>query len=277
MQHDTSGLIFLVIVCLVFVGITVYAAFYLAADFIEGIWLRIFKKPLYIHFYPLKKDLPYHHEAILVQHFTFYNNLPEKHKRYFKHRVVQFINKYGIHGRDGLVVTEEMKVAIAATWVMLTFGMRNYLPAVFESIILYPDVYESVTGNMHKGEFNYLAGVVIFSWKHFLQGMQHGTDNVNLGLHEFAHVLHIYTTDTDEAGPWAAVYSKKFNEITDYLNRGANREGLLQVGYLRDYAFTNNHEFVAVMLESFFETPDEFRAKMPELYGMAATMINYRP
>lgn len=214
---------------------------------------------------------------MLIHHFTFYNNLSEKHKGYFQHRVAVFIGKYGIHGREGLVVTDEMKVAIAATWVMLTFGMRSYLPRIFEKIILYPDVYESVTGNWHKGEFNYHAGVVIFSWKHFAQGLQQGAGNLNLGLHEFAHVLHIYTTDTDEAGPWAAVYARMFNSITDYLNRGQNREALLQMGYLRDYAFTNNHEFIAVMLECFFETPDEFRAKVPELYGMAATMINYRP
>jgi hypothetical protein len=30
-----------------------------------------------------------------------------------------------------------------------------------------------------------------------------------------------------------------------------------------------------VALEYFFETPDEFNQKLPELYSMMATMVNY--
>ena len=276
-MEDTARLVLLVVVCLVFVGLFLFTTVYLLADTIEKAWFSIFKKPLYVHFYPVKKDLAYQYEDILIQHFTFYNNLSHRHKKYFKHRVAKFIKRYKIHGREGLEVTPEIKVTIAATWVMLTFGMRKYLPHIFQDIILYPDVYQSVTGNWHKGEFNYPANVVIFSWKHFLQGVLGGAGNINLGLHEFAHVLHVYATDTDEAGAWGDLYAKMYNNVVDYLNHGQNREALLEVGYLRDYAFTNNAEFMAVMLECFFETPDDFRVKMPELYNMAATMINYRP
>ncbi|WP_374707785.1 zinc-dependent peptidase [Flavobacterium sp. J372] len=47
-------------------------------------------------------------------------------------------------------------------------------------------------------------------------------------------------------------------------------------GYLRDYAYTNQFEFLAVVLEHFFETPTEFKQRFPELYGMVKRMINFR-
>jgi hypothetical protein len=39
--------------------------------------------------------------------------------------------KYKFFGRGKFVVTDQSKVLIAATYVMLTFGMRHYLIDVF--------------------------------------------------------------------------------------------------------------------------------------------------
>ncbi|MFP9097847.1 zinc-dependent peptidase [Flavobacterium sp. RHBU_24] len=273
---DGIGLAFMVIVCLMFIGLFFYLFFYLALNVLESIWVKLFGVPVYVHFYPVKKEISINAKRVLEEHFGFYNRLSARRQSYFRHRVYHFIKKYEFHGREGMQVTDEMRVKIAATWVMLTFGMRNYLPNVFKYIIISPDVYESVTGNRHKGEFNHPAEAVIFSWRHFEEGMKYGTDNINLGLHEFAHVLHVHATGTDEAGASGVIYATMFDTIIEYINHGENLRVLSQMGYLRDYAFTNRHEFMAVTLECFFETPDEFRQKLPVLYGMAAKMINYR-
>jgi len=275
-MQDGIGLAFLVIVCLMFIGLFFYLFFYLALSVIESVWVKLFGVPVYVHFYPLKKEISVEAQLVLEGHFAFYNRLSPMRKSYFRHRVHHFIKKYDFHGREGMPVTNEMRVKIAATWVMLTFGMRNYLPNVFKYIIIAPDVYESVTGDRHKGEFNHPAEAVIFSWPHFEEGMKYGTDNINLGLHEFAHVLHVHATGTDEGGASGQLYAAMFDTIIEYINHGENLRVLGQMGYLRDYAFTNRHEFMAVTLECFFETPDEFRKKLPTLYNMAARMINYR-
>ena len=40
--------------------------------------------------------------------------------------------------------------------------------------------------------------------------------------------------------------------------------------------FTNVDEFTSVILEHFFETPDQLRIVFPELYDIVKKMINYR-
>ena len=78
------------------------------------------------------------------------------------------------------IVTEEMKVTISATYVMLTFGMREYLNPLFKRIVIYPDVYySSQNDNYHKGEFNPRLESIVFSWKHFKEGIDISNDNLN--------------------------------------------------------------------------------------------------
>lgn len=277
-MQDTTALVFLIVVCLMFIGLTLFLFAYLLRDTLETLWVRVFGRPVYVHFYLVKKGLPADLEQMLQEEFSFYRNLPEKQKGYFRHRVHGFMNKYGFHGRDGVVVTPDMKAKVAATWVMLTFGMRYYLPNIFQHIIIFPDVYESTTtGLRHKGEFNHPAAAIVFSWKHFEEGIKYGTDNLNLGLHEFSHALHVCATATDEGGASGELYAAKFDEVITYISQPHTLRNLAQLGYLRNYAFTNPHEFMAVTLESFFETPQEFREKLPELYTIITKMINYKP
>jgi Mlc titration factor MtfA (ptsG expression regulator) len=51
---------------------------------------------------------------------------------------------------------------------------------------------------------------------------------------------------------------------------------IAKLNYFRLYAYTNQYEFIAVILEYFFETPREFKQKLPELYGMVKKMINFK-
>ncbi|WP_431211698.1 zinc-dependent peptidase [Puia sp. P3] len=46
---------------------------------------------------------------------------------------------------------------------------------------------------------------------------------------------------------------------------------------LGDYAATNYHEFWAVAVEVFFESPVAFRHEMPDLYEAMACVLNQDP
>jgi Mlc titration factor MtfA (ptsG expression regulator) len=244
---------------------------------VEPTYMLLFNKPVYVHFYPFPKKLDDVQKSVLQREFRFYSKLSPVRKAYFDHRVYNFIDNYTFLGRNDLVVTQEMKLKIAATYIMLTFGMRRYLPDVFEAIIIYPDIFESRNGDYHKGEFNPAAKAIVFSWKHFLEGMAFDSDNLNLGLHEFAHVLHFDASSARRRpGSSVVIYSDTFNQILAYIADAANRQQLLDSNYFRAYAYTNQYEFIAVILEYFFETPHEFRQKLPELYEMVKKMINFR-
>jgi len=274
---ETVAIIFTALIVLASVLLLVTGTFYVIFNLIESVYLLAFNKPIYVHFYPVRKELRPDESHMLEKEFSFYKKLSERQKQYFRHRVHRFILQYKFIGRQGLEPTPDIALKIAATWVMLTFGMRSYLPKIFEAIIIYPDIFESRNGNMHKGEFNPMAKAVVFSWKHFEEGHAFESDNLNLGLHEFAHVLHLNCTAIRRPGASGMVYTDMFEKVLDYIDHTDNRNNLMALGYFRAYAYTNNHEFVAVVLEHFFETPQEFRQKLPELYGMISKMINHKP
>ena len=103
---------------------------------VEPAYILLFNKPLYIHWYFYSKKLKSSQRQILVNDFPFYNRLSNKRKKYFEHRINEFIAKYEFIAKE-TVITEQMQMLIAGTYVMLTFGMRNYLVNVFNKIIIY--------------------------------------------------------------------------------------------------------------------------------------------
>lgn len=242
---------------------------------IEPAYLMIFNKPIYLYFYLFPKKLKTDQRKILENEFPFYTKLSDKKKVYFEHRVKTFVNYYSFVGKEELVVTDEMKVMIAGTYVTLTFGMRDYLIDLFNTILLYPSVYFSNSNQQyHKGEFNVRMKVVVFSWEDFLIGHQTTNDNINLGLHEFSHALHFHCLRN--RNPSSIIFFDEFNKVIRYYHDEILNQKLCEKSYFRDYALENQFEFIAVVLEHFFETPEIFKNNFPELYQNVSAMINFK-
>lgn len=260
---------------LYFLGALLAAVLVLIVVFriIEPIYLMLFNKPLFLFWYPVLQRIDPADKTILRREFPFYENLSAKKQSYFEHRIKRFINHYNFDGKD-IEITQEMKLIIGGTYVMLTFGMRNYLIELFENIIIYPTSYYSILNkNYHKGEYNPRMKTVVFSWEDFLSG--HKTkDNINLGLHEFTHILHFHSKRS--ADPNAVIFFDEFTEIEKYFDDEFLTNKLKERAYFRDYAYTNKFEFLAVILEHFFETPEIFKKEFPELFQNVKAMINYR-
>ena len=134
-------------------AVTLFIAFlYTVAEDNYGL---LFNKPFYVHFYPKVKSLSVNQSYVLKEQFRYYNTLSDNKKRYFEHRVAVFISKYEFIGKEKFLITDEVKILIASTSVMLTFGMRNYLYSNIDKIIVYPEQYYSTINEVyHKGEFN---------------------------------------------------------------------------------------------------------------------------
>jgi hypothetical protein len=241
---------------------------------IEPAYMMVFNKPLYLYFYLFPKKLSINQKQILVNEFPFYKKLSNRKKIYFEHRVKGFINHYQFIGKEELLVTDEMKVIIAGTYIMLTFGMRDYLIDLFKTIIIYPSIYFSNRNQKyHKGEFNPIMKAVVFSWEDFVLGHRITNDNLNLGLHEFSHVLHFNCLKSNN--PSAIIFYDEFNQVVKYFTDQNLNNELHEKGYFRLYAYENQFEFIAVILEHFFETPQIFKNEYPELYQNVSSMINF--
>jgi len=211
--------------------------------------------------------------AIIAENFSFYNNLSTIDKRYFEHRVLKFIDAHTFTGREGVVVTKTMEILIASTAIMLTFGMRRYLFSQFENIIIYPKNYLSkVTNKRHQGETNPRLGTIVFSWDNFMDGINIEDNNLNLGLHELTHAMHF--SFLKEQSFTSVVFLDHFAVLLDKMKDRKLQRKIVKSGYLREYAFRNQFEFLSVVIEHFFETPHEFNKKLPEVYKMVKQMMN---
>ena len=172
-----------------------------------------FKRPFYTHFYISIKKLDPKYKSILAQKFLFYKNLDSKYERYFEHRVASFIKDKEFIGREGITVTDEMKTLISATAVMLTFGFRDFYIGLIDKIFIYPNSFYSTSNDeYHKGEFNPRLQTLVLSWSDFLKGFEIGDDNINLGIHEFAHAVHLNSLKERDVS--SIIFSDSFKELT---------------------------------------------------------------
>ncbi|MEW4923681.1 zinc-dependent peptidase [Algibacter sp. 2305UL17-15] len=233
------------------------------------------KRPIFIHFYLFKRKLNRYQIHILKAQFSFYNRLNEKHQTYFRHRVATFIKRKKFIGKEGFVVTEEAKVLISATAIMLTFGFRNYIIEYIKTIIIYPTAYYSrFSKASHKGEFNPRLKTLVLSWDNFIEGHRIKNDKLNLGIHEFAHAIHFNSIKQEDIN--AILFVDTFNELRTMLSSNEQlKRDLVASEFIRSYAFTNDSELLAVIIETFIESPKTFKKLFPEIYGKVKQMLNF--
>lgn len=267
---------FLIVLFIILLSILVILLFFkIVYTVSEDNYGLLFNKPFYVHFYPRLKELTPDQSYILHKKFDYFNALDERKKRYFEHRVARFMERYPFYGNDDFLITDEVKVLISATSVMLTFGMRKYLYDVIDKIIVYPtSYYSNVNDAYHKGEFNPRMRAVVFSWEDFVSGYTISNDNLNLGIHEFGHVLHYHGMKSEDAS--AKIFCRMYEKIQKEVNHPVNREKLINSDYFRIYAYTNKFEFLSVIVEHYFETPGQFQQEFPELYANVAKMLNHK-
>lgn len=256
-------------------AITIGLVFNFLFALVDELHIAAFHRPIYIHLYTNFLEISAEQEKLLTEKFEFYNKLSTKRKKYFNHRVTLFLEKYEFIPRDNIVINEEVQTIIAATYVMLTFGMRHYLLKAFDKIIIYPEEYYSTFSEQyHKGEFNSRMKAVVFSWKHFCEGYEVNNDNLNLGIHEFTHVVHHHSLANQDGS--SLNFMRQYNRVLKIINHPVSRQKLIYSEYFRCYAFTNNFEFVSVAIEHYFETPNQFKQEFPVLFKHVSRMLNHR-
>jgi MtfA peptidase len=192
-------------------------------------------------------------------------------KAKFHDRIEKFIDRKSITGRQSFIVTQEVRVTLAAAAVQVTFGLDTWDLDYFSQILIYPSEYRNPqTKLLHKGETN-LGGFMCFSWADFLKGNQTPDDKINLGLHEFAHALRFNGIKGNETDYFFDNYFKRWLACA-YIEFSRMKKGHESV--LRKYGSVNINEFFSVVVETFFETPLEFKSKLPSLYLYTSILLN---
>lgn len=182
-------------------------------------------------------------------------------------------------GCNGLEITDEIRVVIAAEACLLLLNRPSSRYAGLRWIYVYPttfiarreqqDSYGVVSqqNNPLLGE-SWGNGRVVLAWDSVRSGMANFSDGHNVVLHEFAHQLDqedgsadgaplLYTRDSYRI--WAQVFSREFEQLQRAVSRG-------QESLIDSYGATNPAEFFAVVTEVFYERPHELYAQSPDLF-----------
>ncbi len=222
------------------------------------------------------KPIKEKHKAYLKRSIPHYNRMNQEDQVHFEKRVQKFIDMKKFKGL-GVKATDEMKVLIAATAVLITFGHPRVYFSHFWRILIYPNAYRSTqTKKKHLGEVN-AAGLIVLSWKSFQEGWRIPNDGRNLGLHEMAHALQLENRiENDEFEFLDKRVLDEFNQLAkeeiEFMRSTGNDEH-----FFRTYGATNRHEFFAVCIEAYFERSEDFRNTRPDLYRAVSQMLRFDP
>ena len=208
----------------------------------------------------------------LEKYLRFYQQLNSSDKAIFEKRVQKFINQKQFIARGFDRVTDEMKAVIAGTAIQLTFGHPSIYLKHFRRILIYQDTYYSeISRRYHKGEVNQ-GGIIVLSWKNFVEGFFNYEDGINLGLHEMAHALRLENAITNEE--YGFLDDNLLKKWTDLCYREIEKMNEGKSDFFRPYAAADSQEFFAVAVENFFERPQKFHDWNPPLYDTLAAMLN---
>lgn len=216
---------------------------------------------------------------ILKHRVPYVRAMPADLQLQLKQHIQVFIAEKAFIGCDGLRITDEVRVTIAAQACLLILNRpRDYFPNL-RQILVYPGSFvvnrEHTDGigvahharQVLSGE-SWSQGQVILSWHDTLEGAAIPDDGQNVVIHEFAHQLDqekgaangapILRRRAHYAG-WSQVLGAEFNALQARAAQG-------EVSLFSDYGATDPAEFFAVISEVFFEQPQHMAADHLALY-----------
>ena len=226
---------------------------------------------------------PENWEHLLRSNVTFYNQLSQDDKGVFKKRMMLFLSEVHIEGVKTTIEPLD-KVLIASSAVIPVFGFKEWYYNNLSGVIVYPDTFNhdlEFSGDAKKRRILGMIGTgrfekqMILSRKAIRHAFKNENDKHNTPIHEFVHLIDKMDSDTDGIPetimkreyiePWLDLMYKEMEAINN------NKSDI------RSYGATNEAEFFAVASEYFFEKPDLFRKKHPELYKMLVMCFQQNP
>jgi MtfA peptidase len=227
---------------------------------------------------------------ILRRRMPAFARLPADLQLQVKKHVQVLVAEKPFIGCAGLVVTDEMRVLIAAQAALLLLNRGAGYFAKLRQVLVYPGAFivdraepgeDGLTHETRRalsGE-SWQQGQVLLSWDDVLAGAANPEDGHNVVIHEFAHQLDQERGRANGApwlgrregyARWAAVLQREFDALRQRLSQGYH-------GVIHPYAATNPAEFFAVVSEHFFEQPAALASAHPALYAEFARLYRTDP
>jgi Mlc titration factor MtfA (ptsG expression regulator) len=227
---------------------------------------------------------------ILAENSPFYACLPDVDRVELHWLIQVFLDEKHFEGCGGQVLTDEVKVTIAAQACLLVLHRKTDIYPKLNTVLVYPSAYlakDAALGGklillggeqVRLGE-SWTNGIVILSWDEVRRDGSDTQDGRNLVFHEFAHQLDWEngavdgTPSLDQPSryrTWVRVLSAEYERLK--RDSWSGRPTVLD-----EYGATDHAEFFAVATESFFEKPRVLEKRHPELYAELRSFYGQDP
>jgi Mlc titration factor MtfA (ptsG expression regulator) len=210
---------------------------------------------------------PVEWRAVLERSVPLYRRMPMDLRLRVEPIVRRFLKRVEFIGCNGVRITDEMRVAVAAQACLLIVKRDGASYDALRSVLIYPDEFlvaesqEDEAGVVTEGA-RPLSGQafetarVILSWRDVQESGIEG-EAYNVVLHEFAHHLdHSFDGTLAEHQP----FDREYQALCAAVERG-------ETTLIDPYGAEHPAEFFAVATETFFEQPAEMRRHHAQLYA----------
>jgi Mlc titration factor MtfA (ptsG expression regulator) len=267
------------------VAVTTVLAFAVIGWFAPWCWLGVTLGPA-VHWWirrrckrrmqVMAQPFPRVWEGVLRSRVVYFNALDKERQERFRQLVKIFLDETRITGIR-TVVDDTTQVLVAASAIIPIFHFDHWEYSRLSEVLIYPTSFDEGYQTEQEGECDtlgmvgvgHLSGVMILSKPSLLAGFEITSDKRNVGIHEFAHLVDQADGVIDGIPPGVPA------EVTRAWIRWVAQElgdPPVKRSHIRPYAYTNEAEYFAVLLEYFFEAPGVLQRKNPQVYDMLAKM-----
>ncbi|MEA1952455.1 MAG: zinc-dependent peptidase [Planctomycetota bacterium] len=170
-------------------------------------------------------------------------------------------------------VDETVRVLVAASAIIPIFSFKHWEYSRLGEVLIYPGSFDKNFQTDQDGQTDTLgmvgegplSGAMILSKPALIAGFDNAGDKQNVGIHEFAHLVDKADGYFDGIPPGvpADLARTWIKWVAEELAEPPEKRS-----HINDYAFTNEAEYFAVLMEYFFEAPEVLQRKNPQLYNM---------
>ncbi|TDS13864.1 hypothetical protein B0I21_104190 [Sphingobacterium paludis] len=218
-------------------------------------------------------------QSVLQQKVAFFQKLQASAQNEFIERVQYFLATTKISAEKGATITDTDRILVAASATIPLFHFSQWSYENLDEVLIYPGTFNEkydiealdrvVLGMVGEGVMN---RKMILSLDSLRAGFTDHAANGNTAIHEFVHLIDkadgdidgvpSYLIPKDLVQPWLREMHKTINAIRHDRSD------------IRDYAATNEAEFLAVVSEYFFQKPKQLQEDHPELFELLNEMYN---
>ena len=226
----------------------------------------------------------------LTHEADLFRGLSAVERAHLRELATLFLHRKTLRGVQGLTVTTEIGVAVAAQACLLILNLELDFYDGWTEVVIYPDAFRVARDNTtaaglvsHEertlsGE-SWLHGPVILSWDDVATDLASSRHGHNVVVHEFAHKLDMLNDRANGMPPlhadmarqqWTSIFSEAFDHMQQQLAHH-HRPGI------DAYGATTPAEFFAVVSEYFFADPQTLRHQSSAVYEQLVLFYRQDP